>query len=93
MRIATPLFTCAELKYMYLNSFCLHFKVKPIPCVCGCECVCVCVCVCVRACVRVRVCVCVCVALASDSSETVEVIFVKLCSVAASDMRMHHVSQ
>ena len=35
--------------------------------------------------------VCVCVYFASDSSETVEVIIVKLGMVDASDMIMHHV--
>ena len=34
--------------------------------------------------------VCVCVSLASDSSETVEVIIVKLGTVTASVMGMHH---
>ena len=33
----------------------------------------------------------VCVLLPSDSSETVEVTIVKLGTVTASDMRMHHV--
>ena len=33
----------------------------------------------------------VCVSLASDSSETVEVIIIKLDTVTASDMLMHHV--
>ena len=33
----------------------------------------------------------VCVSLASDSSETVEVIIIKLGMVTASDMRMYHV--
>ena len=37
------------------------------------------------------VCVCVCVSLASDSSETIEVIIIKLDMVAASDMLVHHV--
>ena len=38
------------------------------------------------------VCVCVCVpSLTSDASETVEVIIVKLVTVTASDMRLHHV--
>ena len=44
-----------------------------------------------RACVRACVCVCVCLSLASDSSETVEVIIMKLSTVTASDMRMQHV--
>ena len=35
--------------------------------------------------------VCVYVSLASDSSETVEVIIIKLGKVTALDMRMHHV--
>ena len=60
---------------------------------------CVCVCACVRACVLVCVCVCVCVyahmrvcvPFASYSSETVEVIIVKLGTVTASNTRMHHV--
>ena len=39
----------------------------------------------------VCVCVCVCVSLASDSSETVEVIIIKLGTITASDMRIHHV--
>ena len=34
---------------------------------------------------------CVCVSLASDSSETVEVIIIKLGTVTASDMGTHHV--
>ena len=34
---------------------------------------------------------CVCVSLAGDSSETVEVIIVKLGTVTASDTKMHHV--
>ena len=65
-------------------------------CVCTCG-VCVCVCVCARACERacvrmlVRVCVCVCVSLASDSSETIKVTIIKLGTVTASDMGMHHV--
>ena len=39
------------------------------------------------------VCVCgsVCLSLAGDSSETVEVIIIKLGMVTALDMRMHHV--
>ena len=58
-----------------------------------CVCVCVHVCVCVRVCACPCVCVsvCVCVFIASDSSETVEVIIVKLGTVTASDMSMHHV--
>ena len=40
--------------------------------------------------VCVRACVCVCVSLASDSSETLEVIIIKLGMMTASDMRMHH---
>ena len=45
--------------------------------------VCPCVCVCARACVRACVCVraSVCVSLASDSSETIEVIIIKLGTV------------
>ena len=39
----------------------------------------------------VSVCVSVCVSLASDFSETVEVIVVKLGTLTASDMKMHHV--
>ena len=50
-------------------------------------CVCVSVCVCVPVCVCVCVCLCVCMRarepLASDSSETVEVIIVKLGTVTA----------
>ena len=42
-------------------------------------------------CVCVCVCVCLCVFLASDSSETVEVIIVKLGTVTAPYMGMHHV--
>ena len=44
-------------------------------------------------CVCVSVCVClfVCVSLASDFSETVEVIIVKLGTVTASDVTMHHI--
>ena len=42
-------------------------------------------------CVFVRVCVCVCVSLASDSSETIEVMIIKLGTVTASDMLLHHV--
>ena len=37
-------------------------------------------------------CVCVCVSLASDSSATIEVIIIKLGTVTASDMPMHHVT-
>ena len=39
------------------------------------------------------VCLSVCVwgSLASDSSETIEVIIIKLSMVAASDMKMHHI--
>ena len=33
---------------------------------------------------------CVCVSVASDSSETIEVIIIKLGMVTASDMVMHH---
>ena len=33
----------------------------------------------------------VCVSLESDSSETVEVIIVKLCTVTPSDMRINHI--
>ena len=44
-------------------------------------------CVCVHFCV----CIFVCVSFASDSSETIEVIIMKLGTVTASDMRMHHV--
>ena len=36
-------------------------------------------------------CIHVCLSLASDSSEAVAVIIVKLGTVTASDMRMHHV--
>ena len=39
----------------------------------------------------VCVCVFVCVSLTNDSSETVEVIIINLGTVAASDMRLHHV--
>ena len=39
---------------------------------------------------HMSVCVCVFVSLASDSSETVEVIVIKLGTVTASDMTMHH---
>ena len=39
---------------------------------------------------RLCVCVCVCV-IANDSSETVEVIIVKLGTDTTSDMGMHHV--
>ena len=57
-----------------------------------CVCVRACVCACVRACLYVNVSVCVCVSLASDSSETIEVIIIiKLGTVTASDMVMHHV--
>ena len=35
--------------------------------------------------------VCVCVSLSNDSSETLEVIIIKLGMVTASNMRMHHV--
>ena len=35
--------------------------------------------------------VCVCVSLASDSSETIEVLIIKLGTVTASDTRLHHV--
>ena len=45
---------------------------------------------CVSVCVCVCMCVSVCVSLASDSSETVEVIIVKLSTMTTSDMRMHH---
>ena len=41
--------------------------------------------VCMCACVRV------CVSLSSDSSETFEVLVIKLGTVGASDMLMHHV--
>ena len=41
--------------------------------------------------VRMCVCLCVCVSLASDFSGTIEVIIVKLGTVNASDMVMHHV--
>ena len=34
---------------------------------------------------------CVCVSLASDSSETIEVIIIKLGMITASDMVLHHV--
>ena len=37
------------------------------------------------------VCVCVCVSLARDSSESVEVIIIKLDTVTASDIGMYHV--
>ena len=37
------------------------------------------------------VCVCLCVCVCPDSLETVEVIIIKLGTVTASDMRMHHV--
>ena len=61
-------------------------------CVCMCVCQCVCVCVwCVSVCVCIHVCVCVPRSPASDSSETVEVIIVRLGTMAASDMTMHHV--
>ena len=43
--------------------------------------------------VSVSVCLCVCVCVCvpvSDSSKTIEVIFVKLGTVSTSDMRMHH---
>ena len=55
--------------------------------------------VCVSVCVCVCVCVCLCVCPALDSSQTVELIIVKLGMVTASDHRqyisdtiMHHVS-
>ena len=44
-----------------------------------------------RVCHCVCVCVCVCVSLVSDSSETIEVIIIKLGTVTTSDMLMHHV--
>ena len=34
--------------------------------------------------------VCICLSLTSDSSETIEVIIIKLGTVTTSDMRMHH---
>ena len=34
---------------------------------------------------------CVCMSLASDSSETIKIIIIKLGTVTASAMRMHHV--
>ena len=37
------------------------------------------------------VCLSVCLSIASDSSETIEVVIVKLDTVTASDMRMHRV--
>ena len=40
---------------------------------------------------KAKVSVCVYVSFANDSSETVEVIIIKLGTVTASDMRMHHV--
>ena len=46
-------------------------------------------CVCTRVCVYV--CACVCVPIASDSQETIEVVIIKLGTVTASDMIMHHV--
>ena len=36
-------------------------------------------------------CVCMCVSLANDSSETIEVIIIKLGTVTASDTLMHHI--
>ena len=62
--------------------------------VCVFACVRVCVRACVRACVHVCVCACVraCVSLASDSSETVEVVIVKLGTVGASDMSASRVN-
>ena len=36
-------------------------------------------------------CVCMCLSLASDSSETIEVTIIKLGTVTASEIRMHHV--
>ena len=45
----------------------------------------------VSVCVTVCVPTCVCVSLASDFSETIEGIIIKLDTVTASDMRMHHV--
>ena len=48
-----------------------------------------------RACVCLSVCLCVCLSvclsLASDSSETVEVIIIKLGMMASSNIVMHHV--
>ena len=84
-----------EREWVSVRSLCVCL------CVCGmharereCE-VCVSVCVCVwYACEREREWVwgvCVCVSLASDSSETVEVVIVKLGTVTALDMRMYHV--
>ena len=40
---------------------------------------------------KVCVSVCVCVFLTSDSSKTIQVITIKLGTVTASDMRMHHI--
>ena len=53
-------------------------------------CVCVRVCVCVCLSVRLSVCLSLCLSLASDSSETIEVIIIKLGTVTASDMVMHN---
>ena len=46
---------------------------------------------CLSVCMYLCVCVCVCVSVASDSWKTVKVIIVKLSTVTASDLRMHHV--
>ena len=52
----------------------------------------VCVCVCVRACVRacLSVSLSLRLSLASDSSETINVIIIKLGAITASVMTLHH---
>ena len=50
-----------------------------------------CVYVCVCVCVYLSIYVSVCLSLASDSSETIEVVIIKLGTVTASDMRMRRV--
>ena len=76
-----------------LQTFVHLFSRDDPECVCVCVCMCVSVCVCARACLSVCLSLglSLCLSLASDSSETVEVTIVKLGTVSASDMSMHHV--
>ena len=50
-----------------------------------------CLSVCLYVCLSVCLSVCVCVSLAIDSSESTEVIIIRLGTVTASDVLMHHV--
>ena len=85
---------CVRLWKFYRRRPRVHVCVRAcVRALCACVRVCVRIYACVRMCMRAYMCACgrVFVSLASDSSETIEVIIVKLGTVITSDMRMQRV--